>query len=71
MESFYPSGEEICENYGLMYTAKSLSERRSVLSEHYKFDCACRACREDWPTLGQMEVAAGKNKGKHNCGKER
>jgi len=29
-------GEEICENYGLMYTMKSYESRQKVLNEHYK-----------------------------------
>lgn len=52
---FSSAGEEICENYGLMYTMKVVEERKSVLKDHYKFDCYCLACVEDWPTLTQMK----------------
>ena len=45
-------GEEICENYGLMYTMKELKERQKITKDHYKFDCACLPCAEDWPLLG-------------------
>ena len=51
-------GEEICENYGLMYTMKQRQERREILKSHYKFDCLCQACQEDWPKLDEMRSAA-------------
>merc|ERR1719189_1523381 len=48
-------GQEICENYGLMYTIKELKERQKILRDHYKFDCACRPCSENWPLLASMK----------------
>lgn len=48
-------GEEICENYGLMHTAKDLNERQKILKEHYKFDCTCQPCNENWPLLTDMK----------------
>lgn len=44
-------GDEISENYGLMYTAKDFGDRQSILKNHYKFDCSCMACIEGWPTM--------------------
>ena len=44
-------GQEICENYGLVYTTKSTQERRKVLFDHYKFECVCLPCVDDWPNL--------------------
>ncbi len=52
----YLAGEEISENYGLMYTIKSRESRRRVLLSHYKFSCSCVACVENWPTLQQMKA---------------
>ncbi len=49
------AGEEICENYGLMFTSKPLAARKRVLKEHYKFDCICECCSENWPTLGDLK----------------
>lgn len=48
-------GQEICENYGLMYTAKELKERQKILLDHYKFSCACGPCTENWPSLFSMK----------------
>ena len=49
-------GQEISENYGLMYTIKDLTQRQKICSEHYKFKCGCRACDENWPLLGAMKA---------------
>eukprot|EP00095_Tigriopus_kingsejongensis_P011484 maker-scaffold626_size122949-snap-gene-0.33 protein:Tk11484 transcript:maker-scaffold626_size122949-snap-gene-0.33-mRNA-1 annotation:"set and mynd domain-containing protein 4-like" len=51
-------GEEICENYGLMFTIKPLEERQSIIKEHYKFTCQCQACQEDWPLLSTLKSNA-------------
>ena len=50
------SGEEICENYGLVYTTKSTQERRKVLMDHYKFECACLPCVDEWPDLIHLKA---------------
>ncbi len=50
------SGEEICENYGLMYTMKPTSDRKKILLEHYKFPCMCDACTIEYPTVQQMKA---------------
>ena len=49
-------GQEISENYGLMFTVKDLKERQNICSEHYKFKCGCKACDENWPLLTQMKA---------------
>ncbi len=56
------TGEEISENYGLMYTIKSRESRRRVLLSHYKFACVCIACTENWPTLQQMKAEVSTDK---------
>ncbi len=45
-----------------MFTAKTRLERQKVLSEHYKFDCICVACQEDWPTMKLMKNQVRKRK---------
>ena len=49
-------GDEINENYGLMYSMKGYTERREVLKNHYKFDCNCQACDERWKTRVEMKA---------------
>jgi hypothetical protein len=48
------SGDEVSENYGLMYTMKDTEERQKILLSHYKFECVCTACTERWPSLAAM-----------------
>ena len=48
-------GEEISENYGLMFTIKNFKERQEILNDHYKFECICKACLENWPLLDSMK----------------
>ena len=35
----------------MVFTTKSTLERRKVLLDHYKFECACLPCVDDWPDL--------------------
>ena len=49
-------GEEISENYGLMFTVKNFKERQDILKDHYKFECICKACLENWPLLDAMKA---------------
>ena len=48
------AGEEVCENYGPLYTRETREPRRSKLREQYWFECGCEACEEDWPTFDTM-----------------
>ena len=34
---------------------KDLKERQKILRDHYKFDCACPPCSENWPLLASMK----------------
>ncbi|XP_076640462.1 protein-lysine N-methyltransferase SMYD4 isoform X1 [Colletes latitarsis] len=43
------AGEVVAENYGPIFTKRSLDERRRTLAGRYWFRCECTACREDWP----------------------
>ena len=49
-------GEEISENYGLMFTVKDFKARQEILNDHYKFECICKACLENWPLLDSMKA---------------
>merc|ERR1711962_1190060 len=49
-------GDEIHENYGLMFTIKSAAERQKITSSHYGFKCICPACEENWPDTIMMKA---------------
>jgi len=51
------AGEEMSECYGQMYYTKNTEQRRSELRKHYKFECCCVACLENWPTVKDMKYA--------------
>lgn len=44
-------GELIAENYGPIFTRRSLAERQRSLAARYWFNCACAACTQNWPSL--------------------
>ncbi|XP_071875031.1 uncharacterized protein isoform X3 [Bombus fervidus] len=43
------AGDVVAENYGPIFTKRSLEDRRKTLAARYWFRCECTACREDWP----------------------
>lgn len=53
------AGEEISECYGQMYYSKTKEVRTGELKRHYKFDCCCLACTENWPTVKELQYATG------------
>lgn len=59
------AGEEISECYGQMYYSKNLDTRRAELRKHYKFECQCIPCLENWPTIKEMQYASGGKETKH------
>jgi len=59
------AGEEISECYGQMYYSKNLETRRAELRKHYKFECQCIPCLENWPTIKEMQYASGGKETKH------
>lgn len=59
------AGEEISECYGQMYYSKNLDTRRTELRKHYKFECQCIPCLENWPTIKEMQYASGGKETKH------
>ncbi|XP_050298897.1 SET and MYND domain-containing protein 4 [Anthonomus grandis grandis] len=47
------SNDIVPENYGPIFTRKTLEERKKSLSARYWFDCQCMACQQDWPAIGK------------------
>ncbi|XP_028033589.1 SET and MYND domain-containing protein 4 [Bombyx mandarina] len=47
-------GEVVSENYGPHFMMRTLRERQRALACRYWFHCECTACKEDWPTMKQM-----------------
>ncbi|CAG9789007.1 unnamed protein product [Diatraea saccharalis] len=50
-------GDVVSENYGPHFLMRSLIDRQRSLACRYWFKCECVACKEDWPTLKQMNVS--------------
>ena len=48
-------GEEITENYYPYYTHMPRRERIPWLFDHYRFNCDCVACENDFPTRREMK----------------
>lgn len=48
------TGEMVPENYGSSFTTQTLAQRQRILCSRYWFECRCRACNEDWPTLDRL-----------------
>ncbi|XP_071744396.1 SET and MYND domain-containing protein 4-like [Lepeophtheirus salmonis] len=47
-------GEEIVDGYSATFSNRGKKDRHFV-HDRYNFTCTCRACREDWPLLPQLE----------------
>lgn len=52
------AGEMIGENYGPIFTKKSLLERSRSLMSRYWFKCDCKPCRENWQILDKLNNKA-------------
>lgn len=48
-------GEEIFDNYGVLYAVNELKERQEKLREQYFFECKCVPCSKDWPLYDKIE----------------
>lgn len=46
--------EVLSENYGAHYAKKNLMARTRELTSRYWFNCKCKACEEDWPTIENL-----------------
>lgn len=47
-------GETISENYGPIFIKQPLAIRQRNLKSRYWFQCACIACKENWPILEKL-----------------
>ncbi|XP_011643185.1 SET and MYND domain-containing protein 4-like isoform X1 [Pogonomyrmex barbatus] len=47
-------GDVIAENYGPIFTKRTLAERQRTLAGRYWFSCTCKACQEDWPRFENL-----------------
>ncbi|XP_018374892.1 PREDICTED: SET and MYND domain-containing protein 4 isoform X2 [Trachymyrmex cornetzi] len=47
-------GDVIAENYGPIFTKRTLAERQRTLAGRYWFQCTCKACQEDWPRFENL-----------------
>ncbi|ESO08000.1 hypothetical protein HELRODRAFT_169718 [Helobdella robusta] len=48
-------GKSIRVDYGYLFYAVPKPERKKALKEQYYFDCQCKACLEDWPTMNHLK----------------
>lgn len=53
----FKKGDQICENYGPLYSQVRKTERQNTLKSQYWFDCHCIACEHDWPLFEEMQAA--------------
>lgn len=51
-------GEVVAENYGPIFLKQTVSERRRNLKSRYWFLCECISCKENWPTLDNLNDKA-------------
>jgi len=49
------AGEEIVNNYGMLFTMSTKRERHEDLEQRYNFVCECDACKNDWPIMSKLK----------------
>nr|CAD7393228.1 unnamed protein product [Timema cristinae] len=49
------TGDIVAENYGPVFTKRSLESRQRALTSRYWFRCICQACKENWPALDMVD----------------
>ena len=47
--------QEICDNYGPIFTEMPINERKRKLRVQYWFECECEACSQSWPLLTDLD----------------
>ena len=50
-----PRGEEVSLSYGIHHNNMTKDKRLVALKSGYKFDCTCEACKNDFPTLNNLD----------------
>ncbi|KAE8737225.1 hypothetical protein FOCC_FOCC017313, partial [Frankliniella occidentalis] len=48
-------GDVVAENYGPIFTKRTLQQRQRTLNSRYWFHCTCTACAEDWPLMEELK----------------
>lgn len=52
------SGQEVFDNYGVIYAVNEIAERKKKLVEQYFFECSCEACDKKWPLYEALPSAS-------------
>lgn len=47
-------GEQVFDNYGVVYAVNDYDERQSKLVEQYFFQCGCICCTDKWPMYDEI-----------------
>lgn len=50
------AGSQIFDNYGYSFTSTDKKLRQLELSQRYLFDCACEACKNNFPLLPLLKI---------------
>ena len=50
-------GDELADNYGVLFALQTRTERREKLKAQYHFECRCTACTHDWPLYQHLMPA--------------
>ncbi|KAL7640228.1 UNVERIFIED_CONTAM: hypothetical protein RMT77_009642 [Armadillidium vulgare] len=49
-------GEQLLDSYGSLFDVLGRESRQIVLTQQYKFNCDCPACKENWPLYQDNKV---------------
>ncbi|KAL1116805.1 hypothetical protein AAG570_005275 [Ranatra chinensis] len=49
--------DTVAENYGPVFTLRTVGQRQRSLQGRYLFTCSCKACQQDWPTLENLTTS--------------